>query len=92
MPNTVHGTDLAWEFVKGIMSSIANFATLIANASDFTRFARKPSHATWPQLIIIPTSFAITSLFGILVSSSSAVIYGVSVWNPIDLAESNTMV
>jgi NCS1 family nucleobase:cation symporter-1 len=84
-PNTVHGTALAWEFVKGIMSSIGNFATLIANASDFTRFARKPSHATWPQLIIIPTSFAITSLFGILVSSSSAVIYGVSVWNPVDL-------
>lgn len=82
-PSSLEGTDLAWEFVKGIMSSIGNFATLIANASDFTRFARKPAHAAWPQLVIIPTSFAITSLFGILVSSSSAVIYGEYIWNPV---------
>ncbi|EGX95386.1 uracil permease [Cordyceps militaris CM01] len=82
-PSSLHGTDLAWEIVKGVMSSIGNFATLIANASDFTRFARKPAHAAWPQLVIIPTSFAITSLYGILVSSSSAVIYGEYVWNPV---------
>ncbi|KAM3454830.1 hypothetical protein MY3296_002808 [Beauveria thailandica] len=82
-PSSLQGTDLAWEIIKGIMSSIGNFATLIANASDFTRFARKPAHAAWPQLVIIPTSFAITSLYGILVSSSSAVIYGEYVWNPV---------
>lgn len=82
-PSSLHGSALTWEVVKGIMSSIGNFATLIANASDFTRFARKPSHATWPQIIIIPTSFAITSLFGILVSSSSAVLYGEKIWNPV---------
>lgn len=29
--NTIHGSDLAWEFVKGVMSSIANFATLIVS-------------------------------------------------------------
>ena len=27
-PNTVHGSALAWAMIKGIMSSIANFATL----------------------------------------------------------------
>ena len=30
-PNTVHGSELGWAFVKGIMSSISNFATLIVN-------------------------------------------------------------
>ena len=34
-PARIHGSKLAWEFVKGVMSSIANFATLIVNDPDF---------------------------------------------------------
>ncbi|KZZ95389.1 Permease, cytosine/purines, uracil, thiamine, allantoin [Moelleriella libera RCEF 2490] len=83
--NTVHGSDLAWAMVKGIMSSIANFATLIINDSDFTRFARKPQDALWSQLAAIPLGFAFTSLIGIFVSSSSNVIYNEPIWNPLDL-------
>jgi NCS1 family nucleobase:cation symporter-1 len=83
--NTVHGSDLAWEMVKGIMSSIANFATLIVNDSDFTRFARKPKDALWSQLFAIPIGFAFTSLIGIFVSSSSSIIYDEPVWNPLSL-------
>ena len=72
--------------VKGIMSSIANFATLIVNDPDFSRFARKPKDALWSQLFTIPIGFAVTSFIGIIVSSSSAVIYGDDpVWNPLNL-------
>ena len=84
-PNTVHGSDLAWQFIKGVMSSIANFATLIVNDPDFTRFATKPRDALWSQLITIPLSFAITSFIGIIISSSSSVIYNETIWNPLDL-------
>lgn len=62
--------------VRGIMSSIANFATLIVNDPDFSRFARKPSDALWSQLFTIPIGFAVTSFIGIIVSSSSTVIFG----------------
>ncbi|KAL1896951.1 uracil permease [Ceratocystis pirilliformis] len=86
-PSSLHGSDLAWEFVKGIMSSIANFATLIVNDPDFTRFAAKPKDAFLPQLISIPLGFGITSFIGIIVSSSSTVIYGDSIWDPLDLLE-----
>ncbi|KAL6913321.1 hypothetical protein ACHAPO_003088 [Fusarium lateritium] len=86
-PNTVHGGDLAWEIVKGIMSSISNFATLIVNASDFSRFAQKPRDALWPQLITIPMGFAITSFIGIIVSSASTTLYGRAIWNPLDLLD-----
>lgn len=86
-PSSLKGSDLAWEFVKGIMSSIANFATLIVNDPDFTRYARKPKDALWSQLFTIPTGFAITSLIGILVSSCSFTIYGEAVWDPLDLLE-----
>lgn len=90
--------------ISGIMSSIANFATLIvyvnfiitresnylanfniSNDPDFSRFARKPSDALWSQLITIPIGFAITSFIGIIVSSSSTVIYGETIWGPLDI-------
>ncbi|KAI5811348.1 permease for cytosine/purines, uracil, thiamine, allantoin-domain-containing protein [Peziza echinospora] len=83
--HTVHGSALAWAFVNGIMSSIANFATLIVNDPDFSRFAVKPKDALWSQLITIPTGFAMTSFIGIIVSSSSTVIFDEPIWNPLDL-------
>ncbi|KAF2031217.1 NCS1 nucleoside transporter family [Setomelanomma holmii] len=87
-PGTAKGSALGWLMVRGIMSAIANFATLIANDPDFARFARKPSDALLPQLLTIPIGFAVTSFIGIIVSSSSAVIFGEAIWNPLNLLES----
>ena len=55
------------------------------NDPDFARFAVKPRDALWSQLITIPVGFAVTSFIGIIVSSSSAVIYGQPIWNPLNL-------
>lgn len=84
-PATASGSTLAWGWVSGIMNSIANFATLILNDPDFARFAKKPRDALWPQLFTIPVGFALTSFIGLIVSSSSKVIYGTAIWNPLDL-------
>ncbi|KAH8698465.1 putative uridine permease Fui1 [Talaromyces proteolyticus] len=84
-PSTLHGSALAWAVIKGIMSSIANFATLIVNDPDFSRFAKTPKSALWSQLISIPFGFAITSFIGIIASSSSTVIFGTTIWNPLEL-------
>lgn len=85
-PSTKHGGALGWAIVQGIMSSIANFATLIVNDPDFARFARKPKDALWSQFFTIPVGFAVTSFIGIIVSSSSTVIYGGEpIWNPLTL-------
>ncbi|KAG9511541.1 uracil permease, partial [Aureobasidium melanogenum] len=86
-PAKLEGGELGWAIVKGIMSSIANFAALIMNNPDFSRFAKRPESAMLPQLITIPVGFAITSFIGIIVSSSSAVIYGSPVWSPLTLLE-----
>lgn len=67
------------------MSSIANFATLIVNDPDFARFAATPRSALWSQLFTIPCGFALTSFIGIIVSSSSTVIYEEPIWSPLDL-------
>lgn len=88
-PAKTQGSTLAWLMIKGVMSAIANFATLTVNDPDFARFARKPSDAFLPQLITIPVGFAITSFIGIIVSSSSTVIFGGDpIWHPLDLLES----
>lgn len=86
-PAKAHGSELAWAVITGIMSSVSNFATLIVNDPDFSRFASKPSDALLPQFITIPLGFGLTSLIGILVGSASAVIYPElgAVWNPLEL-------
>ncbi|KAL4786362.1 permease for cytosine/purines, uracil, thiamine, allantoin-domain-containing protein [Aspergillus varians] len=85
-PNTVHGSALSWAVVKALMSCMGNFAALIMNNPDFSRFARTPKDALWAQLFTIPVGFGITSFIGIIASSSSAVIFGGSaIWNPLDL-------
>ncbi|KAL2016324.1 hypothetical protein VTK56DRAFT_3865 [Thermocarpiscus australiensis] len=87
-PATKQGSALAWEFVKGVMSSIANSATLVVNNPDFSRFAVKPRDALWPQLFTIAIGFSLTSFIGIIVASSSTVIYGGDpIWNPLTLLE-----
>lgn len=83
--NTAHGSALAWVFIKSIMNCIANFAALVINNPDFARYARKPQDALWPQLVTIPVGFAVTSFIGIIVSSSSSVIFNQPVWNPLTL-------
>ena len=83
--NSAHGSDLAWAFIKSIMSCIGNFAALIINNPDFARYAKKPSDAFLPQILTIPIGFAITSFIGIVVTSSATVIYGEQVWNPLTL-------
>lgn len=84
-PNSAHGSVLAWAFVKSIMSCIANFAALVINNPDFARYANKPEDALWAQLVTIPVGFAVTSFIGIIVSSSSSVIFHQPVWNPLTL-------
>lgn len=86
-PGTLHGSKLGWEFIGGIMASIANFSTLIINDCDFSRFATKPSDAMLPQALSLPVSFAVTSLVGIIVTSSTTIIYGETIWDPLQILE-----
>lgn len=87
--SSLHGSKLGWAFVSSAMNSLANFATLILNAPDFSRFADKPSRAIkyWVYIASIPLCFSITCLIGILVSSASKDLYGEVLWNPLEVLE-----
>ena len=56
-----------------------------SNAPDFASRATTPSAAVLPQLLSVPIGFSLVSFIGIIVSSSSQVIYGEAVWSPIEL-------
>ncbi|CAL1210830.1 unnamed protein product [Candida parapsilosis] len=86
-PNGLHGSDLAWAFVESTMNALANFATLIVNSPDFSRFANKPSFGMkyLVYTISIPVCFSITSLIGILVTSGAQNLYGETYWSPLDV-------
>ncbi|KAI0252504.1 permease for cytosine/purines, uracil, thiamine, allantoin-domain-containing protein [Lactifluus subvellereus] len=84
-PSTLHGSDLSWAMVASLMSCISNIAALVINAPDFASRAKGPFAAGLPQLLAVPFMFSIVSFLGIIVSSSSQVIYGEPVWSPIDL-------
>ena len=87
-PTKLHGSNFGWAFVKSTMNAMANFATLITNSPDFSRFADKPSKAIkyWQYIFCIPITFSITCLIGILVSSASQVLSSEGpFWDPLDL-------
>lgn len=84
-PAAIHGSERGWAWVAGIMSAMSNFATLVLNDSDFTRFARRPSDVYWSQALTIPFAFAVASFVGVITSSAAQVIYGEPVWSPLDL-------
>jgi NCS1 family nucleobase:cation symporter-1 len=86
-PAKVHGSALGWAFVESTMASLANFATLIVNAPDFSRLANKPSFGMNYLVftLSIPICFSLTSLIGILVTSASEVMYNETYWSPLDV-------
>ncbi|EEB07067.2 uracil permease [Schizosaccharomyces japonicus yFS275] len=82
---TLHGSDHVWAWIKGIMSCICSFCTLILNNADFSRFASSPKTAVLSQLVTIPLGFGVTCFIGLIVGSASQTIYGKSLWDPLEL-------
>lgn len=87
-PRSIYGSKFSWAFIASMMNCLANFATLIVNDPDFTRFSNKKSAAIWSQAIAIPVAFSITSFIGIIVSSASTIIVGETLWSPLDVLSS----
>ncbi len=79
------GSLRAWAWMSGIMSGISKCATFIVNNPDFSRFATRPSAVFWPQLLTIPICYSVTCFIGVIVTSSSHVIFGKTIWNPLDI-------
>ncbi|SCV99673.1 LAFE_0A08372g1_1 [Lachancea fermentati] len=79
------GSALAWAVIRSIMSALDNFATLILNVPDLSRFAKTAKSATYSQFFVLPFCYSIISLLGILATSAAYTMYGVNYWSILDI-------
>ncbi|GAA5979906.1 hypothetical protein JCM10908_001460 [Rhodotorula pacifica] len=80
---TVHGSERSWLLIRMILTSAASCSTFASNASDWQRNATRPNDPILGQLIGFPLSNFIVQIIGMLVASTSEVVYGEVVWNPV---------
>jgi NCS1 family nucleobase:cation symporter-1 len=72
-------------FFPALTGMIGFWATLSLNIPDFTRFARSQRDQVLGQVLGLPTTMALYSFIGVAVTSATIVIYGHSIWDPIEL-------
>jgi NCS1 family nucleobase:cation symporter-1 len=73
-------------FPPALMGMIAFWSTLSLNMPDFTRFGRSQREQAIGQAIGLPATMTIFPLIAVLVTSATVVVYGETIWSPVDLA------
>ncbi len=72
-------------FLPALTGTIGFWATLSLNIPDFSRYAYSQRDQMLGQAIGLPTTMALYSFIGVAVTSATVVIYGESIWDPVDL-------
>ena len=72
-------------FFPALTGMIGYWATLSLNIPDFSRYAYSQRDQMLGQAIGLPTTMALYSFIGVAVTSATVVIYGESIWDPVDL-------
>ncbi|KAK7064415.1 NCS1 nucleoside transporter family [Favolaschia claudopus] len=83
----VPGFPVAVVFFSAMSAAIAPKATLALNICDFTRFAKSPRAVVWTNILSLSIPVTLCSVLGVVVTSATQVIYGVSTWNPLQVCE-----
>lgn len=78
---------LFWQvFWPSLTAMVGFWATLALNIPDFTRFARSQKDQVVGQALGLPVPMALLALMSVVVTSATLVIYGKTIWDPVDLA------
>src|SRR6202795_3727227 len=72
-------------FVPSLTAMIGFWATLSLNMPDFTRFGRSQREQIIGQVVALPTTMSLFAAMGVLITSATAIIYGESIWDPVQL-------
>jgi nucleobase:cation symporter-1, NCS1 family len=72
-------------FFPSLMAMIAFWSTMSLNMPDFTRFGRGQRQQAVGQVLGLPTTMTFFSLLAVLITAASQKIYGVPIWDPIQL-------
>jgi nucleobase:cation symporter-1, NCS1 family len=75
-----------WPFFFPALTGMVGFwATLSLNIPDFSRYAYTQRDQAIGQLIGLPTTMALYSFIGVAVTSATTIIYGQTIWDPVDV-------
>ncbi|HKP94026.1 MAG TPA: cytosine permease, partial [Chthoniobacterales bacterium] len=72
-------------FVPGLTGMIGFWATLSLNIPDFSRYARSQRDQIMGQALGLPLTMALYSFIGVAVTSATTIIYGKTIWDPVDV-------
>lgn len=72
-------------FVPSLTGMIGFWATLSLNIPDFSRYAKTQRDQILGQIIGLPTTMALYSFIGVAVTSATTIIYGTTIWDPVDV-------
>ena len=75
-----------WKFfVPALTGMIGFWATLSLNIPDFSRYACSQRDQIVGQALGLPLTMALYSFIGVAVTSATAIIYGETIWDPVDV-------
>ncbi|KAK9481374.1 permease for cytosine/purines, uracil, thiamine, allantoin-domain-containing protein [Lipomyces japonicus] len=80
--NTRQGSALGWAFMSGLYSNIGSGVTLICNANDYSRYARRPRD-TFATALSVPITACFVTFIGVVYAAGSNVLYGSILWDPL---------
>ena len=72
-------------FVPGLTGMVGFWATLSLNIPDFSRYAASQRDQVVGQALGLPLAMAFYSFIGVAVTSATAIIFGQTIWNPLDV-------
>jgi NCS1 family nucleobase:cation symporter-1 len=72
-------------FVPALTGMIGFWATLSLNIPDFSRYARSQRDQILGQTLGLPLTMALYAFIGVAVTSATTIIYGTTIWDPVDV-------
>ena len=72
-------------FALALTGMIGFWATLSLNIPDFSRYVRSQRDQVLGQVIGLPFSMALFSFIGVAVTSATPLIFGVTIWDPVEV-------
>jgi NCS1 family nucleobase:cation symporter-1 len=72
-------------FFPALTGMIGFWATLSLNIPDFSRYAKSQRDQITGQALGLPLTMALYSFIGVAVTSATTIIYGQTIWDPVDV-------
>ena len=85
-PSKLHGPDFWKYFFPALTGMVGFWATLSLNIPDFTRYAKSQKAQISGQALGLPPSMTLFAFIGVVVTSATPIVYGSTIWDPVQLA------